>query len=132
MGTFTLGTFRDADVHSHMQSFQTRVKLQLTPCLLLLTSLQLRHLPCLVSNSFCLFTECQPLCASCCTLLPDFSTHCTVGLKAFSLCYVFTCLLCIICVKKYYKPITVQYYSYIANCISWVPKIWANQPLLDI
>ena len=51
-----------------------------------------------VSNSFCLFTGCQPLYASCCTIQLYFSRSCTVKLKMFSLFFVFV-FLCIICVK---------------------------------
>ena len=51
-------------------------------CLLLLTILQLYHLsPCLpppVSNSSCLFTQCQPVHASSCTILLHFSRYCSV------------------------------------------------------
>ena len=79
------------------------------------------HLPpliALISNSFCLFTQWQPPYASCCTVLLYFSRHCTVRLKNV----FFTlgiCFLHIICVKgKYYKLITVQYYT--DSCVSWV------------
>ena len=72
------------------------------PRLLLLTILQLYRLPPPlpppVSNSSCLFTRCQPLCASCCTALLYFSRYCTVRLKMFSLFLV--CFLCIFCVKS--------------------------------
>ena len=48
-------------------------QLQLVLCLLLLTILQLYHipppLPPLVSDSSCLFTQCQPPYASCCTIV---------------------------------------------------------------
>ena len=37
----------------------------------------------------------------------------------FYSCVFFKCI--IVCVKKYYKPITVQYY--ITNCVSWVPRL---------
>ena len=52
-----------------------------------------------VSNSSCLFTRCQPLYASCCTVLLYFSRDCTLRLQMFSL---FFCVgfLCIICVKS--------------------------------
>ena len=57
-------------------------------CLLFLTTLQLYHLPPPlpppVSNSSCLFTRCQPLYASCCTVLLYFSKYCTVRVKIFS------------------------------------------------
>ena len=52
---------------------------QLALCLLLLTILQLYHLPPPpsppVSNSSCLFTPCRPLCVSCCTVLLHFSRY---------------------------------------------------------
>ena len=55
--------------------------------------LQLYHLPPPlpppVSNSSCLFTRCQPLYASCCTVLLYFSRCCTVRLKMFSSVFVF-------------------------------------------
>ena len=91
--------------------------------------LQLYHLqpplPPLVSNPSCLFTLCQPLYASCCTVLLYFSRYCTVRLKMFSL---FLCLLGFMyyLYEKYYKPITVQYY--IADCVSWVARL----TLLDL
>ena len=89
--------------------------------------LQLYHLPPPlpppVSNSSCLFTQCQPLDASCCTVLLYFSRDCTVRLKMFHfLCLFFMYYLC----EKYYKPITAQYY--IADCVSWVPRL----TLLDL
>ena len=46
-------------------------------------------LPPPVSNSSCLFTRCQPLYASSCTVLLYFSRYCTVRLKMFSLFFVF-------------------------------------------
>ena len=54
-------------------------------------------LPPPVSNSSCLFTQCQPLYANCCTVLLYFSRYCTVRLKCFTFC---VCFLCIICVKS--------------------------------
>ena len=72
---------------------QAKVKLQLALCLLLLVILQLYHLPPPlpppVSNSSCLFTEGQPLYASCCTILLYFSRYYTVRLKMFSSFFVF-------------------------------------------
>ena len=72
------------------------------PHLLLLTILQLYHLPPPlpppVSNSSCLFTWCQPLDASCCTVPLYFSRSCTIRLKMFSLFFVV--FLCIICMKS--------------------------------
>ena len=105
------------------------MKLQLALRLLLLTILQLCHLPPPlpppVSNSSCLFTQCQPLYASCCTVLLNFSRYCTVRLKMFSLFLVSLFFMYYLC-EKYYKPITVQYY--IADCVSWVPRL----TLLDL
>ena len=76
-------------------------------------------------NFSCLFTQCQPLYASCCTVLPYFSRYCTVRLKCFIFC---VCLFFMYYLyEKYCKPIiTVQYY--IADCVSWVPKL----TLLDL
>ena len=104
--------------HQH----QAWVKLQLVLRLLLLTILQLYHLPPPfpppVSNSSFLFTRCQPLYASCCTVLLYFSRYCIVRLKMFSLFFVFV-FLCIICVKSTIN--LLQYY--IADCVSWVPRL---------
>ena len=98
--------------HQH----QAWVKLQLALRLLLLTILQLYHLPPPllppVSNSSCLFTRCQPLYASCCTVLLYFP-------KMFSLFFV--CFFMYYLCEKYYKPITVRYY--IADCVNWVPRL---------
>ena len=69
------------------------------------------------SNSSCLFTRYQPLICQLCTGL--FKVLCykmTNDLFIFQ--FVF---LCIICVKKYYKPMQVSYY--IADCVSWVPRL---------
>ena len=72
---------------------QARVKLQLDLRLLLLTVLQLCQLPPpflpSVSNSSCLFAGCQPLCASCCTVLLYFSRYKTVRLNMFIFCVCF-------------------------------------------
>ena len=58
----------------------TWVKVQFVLCLLLLTILQLYYhpppLPPPVSNSSCLLTQCQPLYASCYTVLLYFSRYC--------------------------------------------------------
>ena len=76
-----------------------------------------------VSHSSCLFTGCQPLFTSCCTVLLYFSRHSTVRLEMlYFLCLFFMYYLC----EKCYKPIIVQYY--IANCVSWVPRL----TLLDL
>ena len=126
--TFKLQTFKDANVCSHVQSHKEWVKLQLALHLLLLMILQLYHLPPPLpppaSNSSCLFTRCQPLYASCYTVLLYFSRYCTVRVKMFifCICLFFMYFLC----EKYYKPITVQYY--IADCVSWVPRL----TLLDL
>ena len=84
--------------HQH----QMWVKLQFALHLLLLMILQLDHitppLPPPVSNSSCLFTQCQPLYANSGSILLYFSRHCTIRLKMFSLFFVFVCFLCIICV----------------------------------
>ena len=78
-----------------------------------------------VSNSSCLFTWCQPLYASCCTVLLYFSRCYTVRLKMFSLFCV--CFLCFFFyVKNTIKPITVPYC--IADCVSQVPRL----TLLDL
>ena len=105
------------------------MELQLALGLLLLTLLGLYHLPPPLlppaSNCPCLFTQCQPLYASCCTVLPYFSRYYTVNQKCFIFCLFFMYDLC----EKYYKPIIVQYY--IVDCVSWVPgltlsDLWTN------
>ena len=54
-----------------------------------------------------------------------FSRYCTIRLKTFI--FVFVYFLCIISVKNIInKPIIVQYY--IADCVSWVPRL----TLLDL
>ena len=64
--------------------------------------LQFHHfsppVPSAVGNSSCRVTRCQPLCASCCTVLLYFSKYSTVRLKMSSLFLV--CSLCIISVKS--------------------------------
>ena len=77
--------------------------------LLLLMILQLYHLsppfPPPVSNSSHLFTWCQPLYASCCTVLSDFK------------CFIFyVCFLYMICVQS-----TITYYSKVLH--SWLCKL---------
>ena len=95
-----------------------QVSLQLALRLLLLTIRQLHHLPPPlpppVGNSSCLFSPCQPLYASYCTVLLCFSRYYIVRLKMF---YFLCFLMYYLCEK--YKPMTVQYY--IANCVSWYP-----------
>ena len=54
------------------------------------------------SHSFCLFSQCQPLYASCYTILLYFSRYCTVRLKMF----IFVFLFYVLC-EKYYKPISM-------------------------
>ena len=75
-------------------------------------------LPSPVSNSSFLFTWCQPLYASCCTILLYFSRYCTVRLKMSSLLFVF--LFIYYLWEKHYKPITAQ--CYMADCVCWEPK----------
>ena len=100
------------------QQHQAWVKLQLVLRLLLLTIRQLYHLPIPlpppVGNSSGLFTQCQPLYASCCTFQ---ELYCKIKIFFYFLC---------ICVKNDYKAITVQYY--IADCVGWVPRL----TLLDL
>ena len=97
---------------------QVWVNLQLALCLLLLTILQLQRLPPPVSNSSCLFAQCQPLYVSCCTVLLYSSRSCTVRLKMVSLFFMFVMhYLC----EEYYKPGKVQYHT--ANCVRWVPRL---------
>ena len=71
-------------------------------CVLLEMILQLHHspppLPPALSNSSCQVTRCQPLCASCCTVLLYFSQYSTVRWKMSPLFLV--CSLCIISVKS--------------------------------
>ena len=43
------------------------------------------------------------------------------GQKGFLYFMYLLAFLCIICVKRYYKPISVWYN--IVNCFSWVPKL---------
>ena len=83
-----------------------------------LTILQLYRLPPQllppVGNPSCLFARCQPLYARCCAELLYFPRYCTVRLNMFYFaCLFFMYYLC----KKYYKPITIQYY--IVDCVSW-------------
>ena len=70
------------------------------PCLLLLNILQFYHrsppIRPPVSNSSCLFIQCQPLYVSCYTVLLYFSRYCTIRLQMF----YFLFFLCIICVKS--------------------------------
>ena len=89
--------------------------------------LQLYHLPPSfpppVSSSSSLFTQCQPLYASCSTTLLYFSRYYTIRSKIFSLSFVF--VMYYLC-EKYHKPITVQYY--IADRVCWVSRL----TLLDL
>ena len=73
----------------------------------------------LTSSNCCLFTRCQPLYVSCCSVPLYFSRYCTVRLKYFIyfLCLLFMYYLC----AKYYKLSIVQYC--IANCVLWVPRL---------
>ena len=72
---------------------QAWVKLKLALCLLLLTILQLHHLPSLSppqgSNSPCLLTQSQPLDSCYCTAPLHFSGHCTARFKMLPLFFVF-------------------------------------------
>ena len=101
IGFFTIWAIMEA----HQR--QAGVTLQLTLHLPLLTILQLYRLPpplpAPVSNPSCLFTRCQLLYASCCTVLPCFSWYCTMRLKMFIFCVFLMYYLC----ETYYKPITV-------------------------
>ena len=101
--TFKMQTLKHANALPPVHWHQVWVNWQLALHLLLLTNLPLHHLPPPlpppVSNSSCLFTRCQPLCASCCTVLLYFSRSCTVRLKIFPLFVVFD-FICIICVKS--------------------------------
>ena len=145
MQTFKSWTFKDVKMHvvparnqnlSHQR--QAWMKLRLALRLLLLMILQLHHLPPPppppVGNSSCLFSQCQPLYASCCTVLLCFSRYQTVRLKMFLfLCLFSMCYLH----EKCCKPTAVQYdtadgqYSMTADCVSWVPRLtllnfWRN------
>ena len=84
---FKLWTFNDVNMHSISQVW---VKLWLALHLLSLTILQLYHflpsLPPPVSSSSCLFTQCQPLYASGCTILLYFSRYCAIW---FTFCLFF-------------------------------------------
>ena len=98
---------------SSFHQYQVWVKWHLALHLLLLTMFQLYHLPPPVSNFSCLFTRCQPLDASCCTLLLYFSRYCTGRLKIFSLLFVFVSMYYLH--EKYYKLITFFLAFYQAN-----------------
>ena len=91
--------------------------------------LQLYHLPPPrpppVSNSSCLFIQCQLLYANHCTVLLYISRHCTIRLKILSLFSVGFYYIYYLH-KKYYKHITVQYCT--TYCVSWAP--WLT--LLDL
>ena len=106
-------------------------EIQLALGLLLLMILQLYHLPPPlpppVSNSYCLFTQCQP--APVCQLL-----YCTTVLfkvlyckikNVFFIFYVCLFFMYYLC-EEYYKPMVVQYH--VADCVSWVPRL----TLLDL
>ena len=108
--------------HEFLQH-QAPVTLHLVLRLLLLTTLRLCHCPPPppppVSNSSCVLTQCQLLCASWCAVLLHISRPCTLRLEMFYF-YVLFFLMIYLC-EKYCKPITVQYY--IADCVSWVPRV---------
>ena len=123
--SFKLQTFKRWTCAFH--PCQAWVKLQLAPHLLLLTIFRLYSLPLLrlpsVSNSSYWFNGCQPLYASCCTVLLYFSRYCTIRFKMFRFCVCF--LMYYLC-EKSYKAITVQYC--LADCVSRVPRL----TLLDL
>ena len=72
--------------------------------------------PSSIRNSSGLFTPCQPLCASYCTVL-YFHRSSKIKNVFLIFCLFFMNYLC----EKYYKPIAVQYY--IVNSVSWVPRL---------
>ena len=88
---------------------QAWVKLQLALFLPLLTVLQLYYLPplLLLQSVTCLFTQCQPMYASCCTVLLYFSRYYTVRFKIFSL------LLCLFFILLVYFYILLYIVLYI-------------------
>ena len=90
--TYEPSSCKPSKMQTCIHQRQVWVKLQFALHLLLLTILQLHHLPPPLSppvrSSSCLFTWCQPLYTSCCTALLYFSRCYTVRLKMFS-CYVF-------------------------------------------
>ena len=93
------------------------MKLQLAFHLVLLTILQLYHLPPLPPSSQKLLLSVHSILAPVFQLL-----YCTIVLFKFlyyKIKNVYFCLLflCTICVES----ITVQYY--IANCVSWLPRL---------
>ena len=105
--------------HQH----QVGMKLHLFLHLLLLTTFQLYHLSPVLPSVFCLFIWCLTLYTSYCSVLLHTSKCCAIRFKMFSLFFVFFYVLF---AWKYFKPITVQYYT--ANCVSWVPGL----TLLDL
>ena len=116
-----------AKKHNFCHQRQVWMKLQLDLHLLLLTILQLHHLPpplLPLVNNFC---PVHPMPAPVCQLLyctKYFLRYCTVRLKMFSLFCV--CFLMYYLCENNYKPITIQYV--IANCVNWVPRL----TLLDL
>ena len=76
-------------------------------------------------DSSYLFTWCQPLYASCCTVPLCFSRYCTLRLKMLYFC---VCFLCSICVKSIINLFHIPMQYYIADCVSWVPRL----TLLDL
>ena len=103
------------------------MKLRLALRLLLLMILQLCHLhllSLLLSNSTCLFAQCQALCARCRTVLFK-GLYRNIKNVFFIFLYFLVFMYCLR--EKYSKPITV----YVADCISWVPSLtllalWTN------
>jgi len=92
------------------------VKLQFALHLLLLMILHLYHLPLPLpptdTGSSCLFTRCQLLWASYCTVPLHISKYCTVRLKVKEIVLIFMYYLC----EKDYKPITGQDFPDGSNC----------------
>ena len=116
-------------------SNQVWVKLQLSLHLLLLLILQLYHLPPLlsppVSNSSCLFTWCQPLYASCCTVLLYLTRYCTIKFLMFSL--FFMCLFLCMWKMLLYKPIinliNINVYAQSCPTLLWPHDTALQAPL---
>ena len=68
----------------------------------------------------CLFTWCQPLYASCCTVCTTVLfkvLYFTFKMFNFFVWFFFMYYLC----EKYYKSIILQYY--VASCVSWIPRL---------
>ena len=128
-------TITESPVHTNLQvtifqtcehvfhQHHTWAKLQLALCLLLLTILQLYHLPARlpvpISNS-----PCQPLYTSCCTILLCFSRYCTAWLKMFH-CF---CMFAFFMYYLYYcKPTTAAAKS-LQSCPTLCDPIDSSPP----